>query len=34
MHVIIYGVYLARILNEAVYGAKNYANPGECYPLR
>lgn len=34
MDVIIYGVYLARILNEAVYGVKNYANPGECYALR
>ena len=34
MDVIIYGVYLARILNEAVYGVKNYANPGECSALR
>ena len=35
MHVAtLYRVYLAVILNEAVYGVKNYANPGECYPLR
>ena len=28
-------IIVARMLNkQAVYGVKNYANPGECYPLR
>ena len=34
IHVAMYMEYIWKLLSEAVHDVRNYADSGECYPLR